>query len=388
MAVVYNQALANRFGTTLVSLLDSGTWTSFEAAVAWVRRSGTQHILPSLENFLAGGRSSRIVVGCDVDNTSQEGLEDLLSLSSHGNSRVYVYHNESGFIFHPKLYLFSNNRRARVVIGSNNLTESGLFTNTEVALQVDVDATDPLVADVRTALDSWCDVSENLARELTQSLIQDLLNEGYVHPEAQLAHRCGGQSRRQAATAGRTRRQIFGRKTITAPAPPRGHAARAPVAGRTRTATTAQASAQTLTIRGYSHPLPITNVLLMRVRPARGTQVQIPIPLRNSWYFAGLNSITSGHDGATRPISATRPQRGGGAINTIKVEITETRGLTVPVLRLDKSAAGIVYYAYDATSLQGKPIMDALESGRNDNQPTTVLTKPNDPDHSTWYRFI
>jgi hypothetical protein len=349
-----------------------------------------QHILPSLQRFVAAGQSCRIVVGCDVDNTSQEGLEDLLTLQAHAHSRVYVYHNESGVIFHPKLYLFSNDHDARLIIGSNNLTQSGLFTNTEVALQVDTAATDQLITDVRTALDSWCDLSENLARELTTTLIQDLVRDGYVHPESQLARRRSGQSSTPGASGQARRQPLFGRKTVSAPAPPvppRTPAGTGHAAHRQGSGAVSPTTGQTLVVRGYQ-PLTITNVLIMRVRPARGTQVQIPIPLRNSSYFAGQHSVISGHDGSARPISATHPQRGRGAVNTIKVEIPETRGLAVPVLRLDKSATGIEYYAYDTSSLQGRPIMDALEAGRHTNPPETVLTKPNDPDHSTWYRFI
>lgn len=132
----------------------------------------------------------------------------------------------------------------------------------------------------------------------------------------------------------------------------------------------------------------ITNVVLLRIRPARGTQVQLPIPLRESAFFERIHKIISGHDGNSRVISPTHPKRAKGAVNTYKVEIPETRGMTVPVMRLDRSPAGIVYYVYEANSTQGQPILDSLIAGRLEMTPTTVLTKPRDPDHSQWYRFI
>lgn len=121
---------------------------------------------------------------------------------------------------------------------------------------------------------------------------------------------------------------------------------------------------------------------------ARGTQMQIPIPLRESAFFSGVDRITSGHDGGIRVISATRPERAQGKVNTYKVEIPETARMTAPVLRLDRSGDQITYQAYEAQSAQGRPISDSLESGRNASPPLTILTKPKDPSHSSWYRFI
>lgn len=73
--------------------------------------------------------------------------------------------------FHPKLYLFRNETRARLIVGSNNLTEPGFFTNTEVSLQVGVGIGDQVIAEALAALESWTDTNEGLARELDTSLI-------------------------------------------------------------------------------------------------------------------------------------------------------------------------------------------------------------------------
>ena len=119
----------------------------------------------------------------------------------------------------------------------------------------------------------------------------------------------------------------------------------------------------------------------VRISPKREKQVQIPIPLMRSSFFSGVTSITSGRNGTSRVISATHPKRAKGAVNTYKVEIPETLGMGAPVIRLDRSSTGIVYYAYDSTSAQGRTIMDSLEAGRSEAPATTVLTKPSDPDH-------
>ena len=91
----------------------------------------------------------RFVVGVDIENTTVEGLQDLLSLSTAGDCETTVYHNESSVIFHPKIYLFRNDQRARLIIGSNNITEAGLFTNTEVSLQIDAELPDNVIVEMR-----------------------------------------------------------------------------------------------------------------------------------------------------------------------------------------------------------------------------------------------
>src|SRR5207247_1389494 len=112
-------------------------------------------------SFLQRGGTIRFVVGIDIENTSKEGLEALLALTPHGDIQTVIRHNEHPSVtFHPKVYLFSNNARARLIVGSNNLTESGLFTNTEAGLQVDAGVTSAIVVQVRAAIDSWCDATE------------------------------------------------------------------------------------------------------------------------------------------------------------------------------------------------------------------------------------
>src|SRR5579872_5739769 len=116
MASLYNQPIAHRFGIALKEFIESGEWSGLDVAFAWVRRSGTSHLLPSLTTFVNDGRAVRFIVGVDIENTSQEGLEDLLSLSGSGTTEIFIYHNEYAVTFHPKLYLFTNDDNARLIV--------------------------------------------------------------------------------------------------------------------------------------------------------------------------------------------------------------------------------------------------------------------------------
>lgn len=356
MTFLYNQPLAHRFGVALVGCIEGSEWQSFEAAVAWVRRSGTQHLIPSLRGFLRRGGSVQITVGVDIENTSEEGLQDLLDLGTSGRAEIFVYHNEFEVTFHPKVYLFTTTDRARLIVGSNNLTEAGLYANTEAGLQIDGRPQDPVMVEARQALESWRDPAEKLVRPLDAALLADLVREGYVFSERVL------RQRRRQATEGRARssrtRQLFARKRITVPS--------------------------------FRPVLPqVGLVLLMRVRraseTARRTQVQLPIRVVRTQFFQGANELISGHDGRRHAIVQASAR---GGINTLKVEIPEIEPMNEPVLRLERAPTGIVYEVYDAGSVLGWPIMDALRIGLRTTPPTTSLTLPSKPHRSTWFRFI
>jgi hypothetical protein len=384
VSTVYNQTVACRFGVELADLLANDYWTRFDAAVAWVRRSGLRHIRPALTDFLQRGGAIRFVVGIDIENTSKEGLEDLLALAAHGNIQTIIRHNEHPSVtFHPKVYLFTNDEHARLIVGSNNLTESGLFTNTEVGLQVDAAVTDPVIVQMRAAIDSWCDPAGNLARPLDQNLLTALEQAGYIATEETLMRRRATSRRRPAGAGGAPPpAPLFGSKPEVAPPAPAapgaaaGGAAAAAGARRPRRPSSAPRSGA-------------GTVLLIRPRLARGTQMQIPIPLKEGPFLNAVNEIVSDHDNTPRAISAARPERAGGAVNTYKMELPEGDDIDNPVMRVWRGEDGRVRYrVYDQDSADGRFILQRLEEGRHTNPPETVVTKRNDPDHSTWYRFI
>lgn len=159
-------------------------WNTFRAAVAFVKRSGTRHIAPLLQSFTG---SAELICGIDHQGTSKEGLTDLLTSVAH-NGRVFVFNNAVHSTFHPKIYLFRDDLNAELLIGSGNLTEGGLFTNYEGAINITLDLTDPthsgLLSDVEAALDQWKDTATGLAQLLDQKLLDTLSVHGLVPLEA------------------------------------------------------------------------------------------------------------------------------------------------------------------------------------------------------------
>ncbi|MEO1015178.1 MAG: phospholipase D family protein [Pseudomonadota bacterium] len=161
-------------------------WDTFRGAVAFVKRSGTKHIFTSLSNF-SKSFSAEWIVGIDHRGTSSEGLNDLM-VGVRPNGRVVVFHNAIASTFHPKVYLFKDDKEADVLIGSGNMTEGGLFTNYEAAVRVKLQHTNEedarFLATLEAVLDNWIDPSNGTAKVLDESLLAKLVANGYVPIEA------------------------------------------------------------------------------------------------------------------------------------------------------------------------------------------------------------
>lgn len=400
MIMLHNQPHSFRLGTGLLTHLEDERWLAFEAGVAWIRRSGTKHLLPPFIDFLKRGGEIRITVGVDIDNTSQEGLEDLLSLREYGQADIYIYHNEAGGIFHPKVYLLTNQIDAKLIVGSNNLTEPGLFVNVEACLEINTDVDDPVIIEARRVLASWRAPSSNLVLPLDERTLQDLVQEGYVLSESVLQiHRRKLRAQEQNTSRNAPKRTLFGRVAVTAPIVNRSSTATSGNIAKTPEALTIENTEEIVNVEdiGYTEKGNDDNqedeyvgkVLIMRIRKAhsktRPTQTQIPKRLREGYFFNNVDELISSHNGGSHRISGALAR---GIVNTYKVEIPEIRSLDNPVLRLERTTKGLVYQVHDASSTLGQQIMDELDSGLKTNPKTTEVSKPSDPDHSTIWRFI
>jgi HKD family nuclease len=377
----YNQPLAIRFGTELLRHVDQvedidSFWDTLDIAVAWVRASGMAYLSERLANFLQHGGQLSVIVGIDLQNTTREGLQALLDLERYGRCETFVYHNEAGSIFHPKLYLFRNEEEARLIVGSNNITESGLYVNVEAGLQVDTAADTAVIAQTLDALSSWKDTTSKLAVRLDNDFLARLVREGYVPDESAAREKIRREStlrpRRGVAS-------LFGSRRFAPPQSVRrearaGTPVRSPTRQRPAPASVAPADA-----------IPSGTVLLMRLRKAsvtdRPTQTQIPFRVVDT-FFKDAREVRSTLSGEAHGINEASAR---GGRNTIKLEIPEMRDFVQPVARFEKTPEGIVYETYDVGSPQGNQIVASLEEGRRDR--STQLSISN-ADSATWWRFI
>ena len=175
-----------RLGDFLKSSLAGDRWNEFRAAIAFVKRSGTKHIKEPLEAFSKRGSAVKISVGVDAGGTSAEGLTDLIR-AVEGRGEIFVYKNANSSTFHPKIYLFKNEKSAELLVGSGNLTEGGLFTNYEGSLLVRLDLTNPnhasLTQSIVQALDGWSTPKSGECYLLDISILEQLVKGGHIPDE-------------------------------------------------------------------------------------------------------------------------------------------------------------------------------------------------------------
>lgn len=177
---------ATPVGEFVKSHLAGSEWEQFRAAVAFVKLSGVRHIARELAGFSARG-SVRMTVGVDAQGTSVEGLRALLGCM-RPSAQVWAYHNERASTFHPKVYLFRNDTSAELLVGSNNLTEGGLYTNYEASVLSKLDLNQrthrSILQHVESVMDLWSIAAGNMAMPLTSGAIDLLAARGYIVPEA------------------------------------------------------------------------------------------------------------------------------------------------------------------------------------------------------------
>ena len=109
-------------------------------AIAFARQSGYHLIVKSLINFLNKGGDASFILGLDFHTTDPDILRELHNLSTNGQKvKLYCQRGnlEGTASYHPKLYLFQHDHNsATYIIGSSNLTKSGIKDNLEVNIKV------------------------------------------------------------------------------------------------------------------------------------------------------------------------------------------------------------------------------------------------------------
>jgi HKD family nuclease len=178
----------NRVGDELLICLNDMRWEKFQALIAFAKRSGVKHLKRALTNFSSRG-DVEIIVGIDLGGTSIEGLSMLMdSLENRGD--IYICHNRNRSTFHPKLYVFRNERELKLIVGSSNITEGGLYTNYEFAVIVDLrlDNQDDLalVQEIDNTFLFYTSVENGLSHLLTEDLIETLVNREAILSENQI----------------------------------------------------------------------------------------------------------------------------------------------------------------------------------------------------------
>jgi hypothetical protein len=149
------------------------TINELDVVVAWAKRSGLRRVRPYLEAVRDRPGATRLIVGIDEGGATRQGLE----LAREIFSLVHVFHDNSWRTFHPKIYLGVGPDRARLLVGSNNLTAGGVFYNYEAALEcvLTLPEDQHLVDEVRAYIDRLY-ADADVCKALDDALLAELIS--------------------------------------------------------------------------------------------------------------------------------------------------------------------------------------------------------------------
>lgn len=166
------------------ALTEEPPYKQLRLLVAWAREGGMAQLSPAFFEFRANGGSIEAIIGIDRRGTSVQALQLLHQLAN----RVFVFkNNDKGAIFHPKLYLLERGDSALVIIGSPNLTTSGLYVNYETSVRIELDLTIKEDQEVFGRLNdiyrSFTNAHSDIIKQLDENFLERLVGAGLLLDE-------------------------------------------------------------------------------------------------------------------------------------------------------------------------------------------------------------
>ena len=143
---------------------------------------------PRLLSLRDAGTSVSVVLGVDLGGTTKEVLQQL----STWNVNITIVRNRiRGHTFHPKVYLLEWENSAKIIVGSNNFTEGGLFRNYEgsACIHYDLPADAALYDSAGNELRRFLRPEGQTARQLTPAYLDTLLSRTDIPTEKQARKR-------------------------------------------------------------------------------------------------------------------------------------------------------------------------------------------------------
>jgi hypothetical protein len=147
-----------------------------QIATAWAKRSAFLRLREDIDLFRTRGGLTEAIIGIDHGGATLQGLK--LALDVFDNA--FIFHDPAGKTFHPKVYVISATDSASVLIGSNNLTAGGFYSNFEAATTIELTLANPDDRAFYNSVQEWLDLlrSDHAAcLELTDALIDELCSD-------------------------------------------------------------------------------------------------------------------------------------------------------------------------------------------------------------------
>lgn len=171
-------------GQCFLESIQSKKYQSIKIFVAFLSTGGIRNIIEEVLDHKNQGGQIKFFVGVNLHGTSKEALETLLE---HDIETSIVY-SPNNIIYHPKIYVFEGRETNRALIGSANLTESGLFQNIEASVRLDFEQEDEsgqeFMAEVYDHFNSVINHNHQSCQKLTPETLEILVGNKVVLPEA------------------------------------------------------------------------------------------------------------------------------------------------------------------------------------------------------------
>jgi len=170
-------------GNYLIDFLQSKDFDSFTCISAFASDSGVYGLSKYIQTAKSSFKELNLIVGIDLRGTSIEALREILAL----NINSYIFYQKEQVVFHPKIYIFEGSKHVKLIIGSSNLTTSGLFTNVESSVLIEFEAEDKegkiLLSEMKSYYQSIFDFSDPNLFKINESSIASFYQLGIVIDE-------------------------------------------------------------------------------------------------------------------------------------------------------------------------------------------------------------
>jgi HKD family nuclease len=168
-------------GNHVCSAIKDSSFTQITIFVAFIRKTGLNYLKDFIKKARNENRNVIFYVGIDERVTSREALQMLLDL----DTETYIYNSER-YIYHPKIYLFEGDRN-RIIVGSSNLTKSGLFYNVESSILLDFTKNDrsgiKVLNQIKEYYSPLFDFTDPNLELLTPEYLSELIDKDLVSTE-------------------------------------------------------------------------------------------------------------------------------------------------------------------------------------------------------------
>ena len=173
----------NAVGNKLIEFLGQTSFDTFFGISAFASAAGIRGLSNYINNAKAHFNNINLIVGIDQNGTSKEALEEIVDL----NVNAYIFYQKEAPIFHTKIYLFEGAREVKFILGSSNLTSTGLFNNLEGSLLIEFDSDDEdgneLLNQLKWYYSGLFNLNDPNLFEINTANIRSFIDEGVVAKE-------------------------------------------------------------------------------------------------------------------------------------------------------------------------------------------------------------